>query len=195
MNGGWGFGLVQGGRNAVAKLPPQDVLSQCLERLEQDLGGVDDLLAQHPTVRAEVEPLLLLVQRLRALPPVVAPERLRRAPLWRSAVATAPADGTHATPASTSSADAEPSDAAAELLDACLEAEARSSGGSEALLAAQPALRDEVAPLLTLAAALQALPPIATPASLRQQPRWRAAQDSSTDSAAPESLPAPLHLP
>jgi len=86
-------------------VPPQpprevhDVLSECLERWEQGRGGVEELLAQYPELREQLEPLLQLAIELWALPPVRAPERLRRDPLWRRAL-TPPAAAPAREPAS-----------------------------------------------------------------------------------------------
>ncbi|HLI28665.1 MAG TPA: DUF5667 domain-containing protein [Chloroflexota bacterium] len=155
----------------MAELPPHEVLGECLERLEQG-RSVDELLAQHPALRAELEPLLALAARLRALPRVQAPARLRHAPLWRRHVASPPPAATYTDPV--------------ELLAACLEAEAAAAGSAAALLAQHPALRDEVAPLVELAGQLRTLAALQAPARLREHPAWREAPPSPTE---------PLQLP
>jgi len=66
-----------------------------LERWETGQGGVEELLAQRPELRAELDPLLQLAAQLRAQPAMRAPDRLRRDPLWRRGLAT-----TTTTPAS-----------------------------------------------------------------------------------------------
>lgn len=71
---------------------PHDVLSECLERLEQGRDGVEDLLAQHPELREELEALLDLALELRAMPRLRAPERLRRDPAWRRGLTSSPVD-------------------------------------------------------------------------------------------------------
>src|SRR4051812_24787549 len=74
----------------MAQRPPHDVLSDCLERWEQGQGGVEEFLAQHPDLRAELEPLLGVVIELWAQPKVKAPDHLRTDPLWRRPPARTP---------------------------------------------------------------------------------------------------------
>ena len=78
----------------MAQRAPQDVLSECLEHWEEGDGRVDEVLAQHPALRDDLEPLLTLAADLRAMPPLRAPARLREDPLWRRA----PSRTAHPTP-------------------------------------------------------------------------------------------------
>jgi hypothetical protein len=156
----------------VAQQPPHEVLAECLDQLEQGHSSIDALLGRYPALRAELEPLLVLAMRLRALPPVRAPERLRRDPLWRR----------HARPLAATYTDP------VELLAACLEAEAAAPGSAAALLEQHPDLRDEVAPLVALAGELRLLATRQAPARLREHPAWR---EGEGPAAAPEPLPLP----
>ncbi|MBX5493105.1 MAG: hypothetical protein IRZ14_18295, partial [Chloroflexi bacterium] len=169
----------------MAELPPHEVLSKCLERWEQGLGGVDELLAQHPELRAELEPLLALVARLRALPPVEAPERLRRDPLWRRQLDPARDAASAAPPSCIGPAD---------LLAACLDA-AEDPARVAALLDQHPTLREEVEPLLALARQLSTLGALRAPERLRQQPAWREAATSNTPPSAPADSLEPVPFP
>ena len=71
----------------MAHQAPHDVLGECLERWESGQGGVEDILAQHPAERPDLEALLQLATELPTLVSVRAPERLRRDPLWRRGLA------------------------------------------------------------------------------------------------------------
>jgi hypothetical protein len=153
-----------------------------LERLESGQGGVEELLAQRPELRAELAALLQLADQLRAQPRLRAPARLRRDPLWRrglspAAEAPAPAAARTAPPP----AGLEPHDA----LAVALERWERGEPGVEAVLAQHP----EVRPLLELAVELWSVPPVQAPARLRQDPLWRRAATPAEAPSAPTSLP------
>ncbi|HZS03137.1 MAG TPA: DUF5667 domain-containing protein [Chloroflexota bacterium] len=171
----------------MARKAPHDVLSECLERLESGQGGVEELLAQHPALRPEIEPLLRLAAQLRAQPRLRAPERLRRDPLWCRGLATSAQPPTpaalsdYAARAVPSTTQLEPHDA----LAMALERWERGEPGVEAVLAEHP----EVQPLVELAVELWSLPPVQAPARLRQDPLWRRAASPAEAPATPVSLP------
>jgi hypothetical protein len=142
-------------------------------------------VAQHPELRAELEPLLALVARLRALPPVEAPERLRRDPLWRRQLDPARDAASAAPPSCIDPAD---------LLAACLDA-AEDPARVAALLDQHPTLREEVEPLLALARQLSTLGALPAPERLRQQPAWREAATSNTPPSAPADSLEPVPFP
>jgi hypothetical protein len=172
----------------VAQKAPHDVLSECLERWESSPAGAEELLAQHPKLRAELDPLLHVAAQLRPLSRVRAPERLRRDPLWRRGLAPAAQTTSHTALPSLAAAHAtaptarlEPSDALALALDRWEQGEP----GVEAVLAEHP----EVQPLVELAVELWTRPPVQAPARLRQDPLWRRAVTPAGDPTAPVSLP------
>jgi hypothetical protein len=157
-----------------------------LERWESGQSGIEELLAQHPERRSELEPLLRLAAQLRAQPPLRAPERLRRDPLWRRGLAPA-AQAPVSLPdyaaarATPPAAHLEPHEA----LAVALERWERGEPGVDAVLAEHP----EVQPLVELAVELWSTPPVQAPARLRQDPLWRRAAAPADESAAPLSLP------
>ena len=184
----------------MAERPPHDVLSDCLERWEQGQGGVEEFLAQHPELREELEPLLGLAVELWALPKIKAPDRLRQDPLWRRPPARGPLGAPRAKapllpfPLAGRSARAE------DVLDECL-ARIKHDGpaAADAVLARHPKQRDEIEPLLDLAAELSALREVRAPDRLRQDPLWRRttpavpqwAAAAREEEAALAALPAP----
>jgi hypothetical protein len=76
-----------------------DVLAECLDRAEDGAVTGREALGAYPEHRQAVGPLLDVAARLRALPEVHAPQRLRQDPLWRRA-ATAPAAAERPAPTS-----------------------------------------------------------------------------------------------
>jgi Domain of unknown function (DUF5667) len=163
----------------MAERPPHDVLSDCLERWEQGQGGVDEFLAQHPELRAELEPLLGLAVELWALPKITAPDHLRQDPLWRRPPARVPLGSRHPrakAPLLPFPLVGGQKPRAEDVLDEALARE--KLGGrlaADAVLARHPSLRPEVTPLLDLADDLAALREVRAPARLRQDPLWRRA--------------------
>ena len=146
-----------GARRAVAHKAPHDVLSECLERWENGQGGVEELLAQRPELRAEPEAAAAACCPIRAQPAVRAPERLRRDPLWRRGLAdptSTMADVCTPRP-TTPAASLEPHDA----LALALERWERGEPGVETVLAQHP----EVEPLVELAVELWSIPPVRRP--------------------------------
>jgi hypothetical protein len=76
-----------------------DVLAECLDRAEDGAVTGREALGVYPEHRQAVGPLLDVAARLRALPEVHAPQRLRQDPLWRRA-ATVPAAAERPAPTS-----------------------------------------------------------------------------------------------
>lgn len=55
----------------------EDVLAECLDRIDRGEATIDDVLESHPSLSAEQRPLLILALELRSISPVSAPASLR----------------------------------------------------------------------------------------------------------------------